>query len=1142
MFTINGKNITLSSNDTLNSLKNKISATLGTLPSLLGGTIPTIVNGGNYTIAPIFLLVEENGLSVVKMRGDDIGWEEVERVESLDHNFLKKLYIISKVQLTIEEFGEINADQAINVAFFQLEMEFGSEVDTNVWAKKSSTIKEFRGLIEENKKSAEKQSQSNDMWGGVVPTFTNTSFISTKINHTTEIPNLLNQNELMVFDSIKLNNIIVACFYQDLIKYNVEFKPLIDEYLNQESSNSSKSLLSKKFKVGGDIVRIMLNLKAITKLSSPRTKYKIINIFVRKETITITIETLITEPSVSNNIKNLIKTILTENNLEQGYNQRVEKEFYYGTYTVPINIPLVVLKDLVTNDPNVYNISYINESALINTRKTNINIFLKGPPQSEQGEDIAVSLFERPDTVGTFVRIKKIRGGPNLETRIDSCIVLVNKILQYASTKINPILKYYRQYINLKVEEQTLIIGEYQQGNMLKDKAPEIFLANYTRLCNKPPIIIDAQSSANEEEEIGNGNEVIKFPIYGESEQRIYKCPYPDYKYPGLRENTKLANKNIFPFVPCCYQRPQQNSKNMKMYYNQEVYEQRINTGEIGKTLKILSPKRIGALPSKVNKLLVFTTGNKFYRYGIPTGNASCVQIMEMVTYSRNSEYNIRSELSKRAELCKGELSDLTTKEIAKKIMDPQTYINPRLFKGALEDYYQVSFILFSKDEDDFSTYPNRFIRFICPLKKKVIFLIEHQIQEHVELIVDEETLNYVNKQGKKPIFVFENKDNQVKKIFAMYKERFKYTLYDVNNKQFINTLNDNVQHDNTTQFHTYPWEYVSPNGKILRHSEPLNQYVDGYGQTRLVEFEVGKLNFVGQFQPLPCLKLPIKKLNYFITLNGQLSTQQKELITKEFKWCVLYSTNLDISDNYVQPYHKFESVKRLAEYILWAACYAYSKAYVELGISVDVWITEYTQIVDNFTYSRVTIRPIFNLSELMVSDKFIFNSVELQERIRFNLSLISTVNLKMFESNIYRSFFNDITNFNVVEPAQLALTKQNYFHRTREPYVLNILESSGVQYLRSNTLYFIKDLFGYYSNTLCLFLSSFEKLIETALSLSISKVVPDETIMNVTVFNSDSEETVRQYSVGKKEPAVNIIVININNNWFYGLILSELT
>jgi hypothetical protein len=1135
MFTINGKNIALSSGDTMNSLKNKISATLGTLPALLG-TIPTnIIDGGNYTISPIFFNFLEN----IKMGRDDFNWEDVEKVETLDLNFLKKLYIISKVQLTTEEFGGVNIGQAINVAFLHLEMEFGAEeLDTNVWSNRSSTIKEFKTLIEENRKKVEKQGRSNDMWGGVVPTFTNTLFISTKISHTTEIPNLLNQNELMVFDAIKLNNVIVACFYGDLIKYNVEFKPLIDEYLNQESSKSL--FLSKKVKVG-DIVRIMLNLKAFSNLSSPRTKYKMINIFVRKETITIAIETLIVESSVNNNLKNLIKNVLSENNLE-GYNQRIEKEFYYGSYSVPINIPLVVLKDLITNDPNVSNISYINESALINTRKSNLNIFLKGPHQSEPGEDIGVSLFERPDTVGTFIRIKKIRGGPNLKTRIDGCIALINKILQYSHTKIDPILKYYRQYINLKVEEHILIEGgTIENGeNMLKDKAPEIFLANYTRLCNKPPIII-------EENELKDNEDIIKFPIYGESEQRIYKCPYPDYKYPGLRENTKLANKNIFPFVPCCYQRPQQNSKNMKMYYNQEVYEQRINTGEIGKTLKILSPKRIGALPPKIDKLLTFTTGNKFYRYGIPTGNASCLQILEMVSpnvVTQHSEQTIRYELSKRAELCKGELPDSSTKEIAKKIMDPKTYINPRYFKGALEDYYQISFILFSKDEDDFSTYPNRFIRFICPLKKKVVFLIEHQIQEHVELIVDEETLNYVNKQGKKPIFVFENKDNQVKKIFAMYKERFKYTLYDIDNKQFISTLNNATSDSNT--FNTYPWEHVSPNGKILKYAEPLNQFVDGYGQTRLVEFEgkikgeSGKLNFVGQFQPLPCLKLPIKKLNYFIGLNNQLSTQQKELITKNFKWCILYTTKLDISDNYVQPFNKFASVKRLAEYILWAACYAYSKVRGETGLSVDTWITDYTQIVDNFTYSRVTIRPIFNLDELMVNNKFIFNSIELQERIRFNLSLISTVNLKVFESNIYHSFFADITNFAVIEPAQLALTKQDYFQRTREPYVLNILESSGVQYLRSNTLYFIKDLFGYYSNTLCLFLSSFEKLTDAALSLSISKVVPDETIMNVTVFNSEVGETVRQYSIGKKEPAVNIIAININRNWFYGLILPE--
>jgi hypothetical protein len=143
---------------------------------------------------------------------------------------------------------------------------------------------------------------------------------------------------------------------------------------------------------------------------------------------------------------------------------------------------------------------------------------------------------------------------------------------------------------------------------------------------------------------------------------------------------------------------------------------------------------------------------------------------------------------------------------------------------------------------------------------------------------------------------------------------------------------------------------------------------------------------------------------------------------------------------------------------------------------------------------------------------------------------------LKMYETNIYRGFFNDVDNFNVVYPAQLALTKQEYFQRTRQPYVLNILTTKNLQYLKTDALYFVKDLFGRYSNILCLFLPSFEKLVETASRL-LWKVVLDETIMNVAVFN---QNTVQQYVIGHSEPSIDIITINVNGTWFYGLILPD--
>ena len=302
---------------------------------------------------------------------------------------------------------------------------------------------------------------------------------------------------------------------------------------------------------------------------------------------------------------------------------------------------------------------------------------------------------------------------------------------------------------------------------------------------------------------------------------------------------------------------------------------------------------------------------------------------------------------------------------------------------------------------------------------------------------MDEETSNYVNKQGKRPIFTFEKNDVIIRKIFSLYKERFNYTIYDIENKHFLTTFESGGGDFDT--FKLYPCENMAPNGKIVRRVEPLNQYIDSYGSTRLVEFQDEQFNFVGQFQPLPCLKLPTKPIEYFISINAQLSPQQTQELKQKYSFLQLYDSKLDISERYNSVYSDFKNLKKLAEYILWAACYAYSISYIETEISVDDWINGYTQVVEDYTYSRVSVKPIFNLNELVVNGKFIFNSKEFQNRIRYNLSLIPSTNLRLYTSNIYNLFYKDVSNFKVIYPAQLALTKRDYFLRTREPYILNI-------------------------------------------------------------------------------------------------------
>ena len=145
MFKVNGKTVSLSSNDTLGNLRGKIAVELSSLPQFIQlATIPE--NGGSYTIPPIFYLSNET----IQMGNSSLNFSQIEEIveDEIDPGQLKNLYIISKIQATIDSFGD-NSDMAKNVAFFDLELEFGS-LDENIWSNRSNTIQNFKNIFGTN--------------------------------------------------------------------------------------------------------------------------------------------------------------------------------------------------------------------------------------------------------------------------------------------------------------------------------------------------------------------------------------------------------------------------------------------------------------------------------------------------------------------------------------------------------------------------------------------------------------------------------------------------------------------------------------------------------------------------------------------------------------------------------------------------------------------------------------------------------------------------------------------------------------------------------------------------------------------------------------------------------------------------------
>jgi hypothetical protein len=157
-----------------------------------------------------------------------------------------------------------------------------------------------------------------------------------------------------------------------------------------------------------------------------------------------------------------------------------------------------------------------------------------------------------------FVRVK-ITKADNIKD-VEEFQKLFSKLLTLYDNKFQEIYNYYSEYTNISEPEK--ITEEVRKEKSLKDIVPELFLPKYTRICRKPPTIIE-----NDEENSKN----LPVMIFPKSDkegtmQRKYICNYDKTMYPGVRDNPH-ANADKFPVVPCCYDKPQTSKPKFLQYF-----------------------------------------------------------------------------------------------------------------------------------------------------------------------------------------------------------------------------------------------------------------------------------------------------------------------------------------------------------------------------------------------------------------------------------------------------------------------------------------------------------------------------------------------------------------------------------------------
>jgi len=268
---------------------------------------------------------------------------------------------------------------------------------------------------------------------------------------------------------------------------------------------------------------------------------------------------------------------------------------------------------------------------------------------------------------------------------------------------------------------------------ILKNIAPDLFVENYARSCqagSQPEIITDysqLQNLKSQGKEILTMNQV-KRDSDGElvptTLQYHFSCPYEDKTLPRVKIN-KLSNKDLYPYIPCCYD-PNTLSKSVSDRYSRFLSGLPPETGNskserIISSGKILLKHVIGYLPKNIDFVLSNTykslpDNKKFYRYGLQRSRNSIIHCLMFSIGFPNYIYsqtdiereeiceNIRQSFLETLPLaiCKQELFDKSDQVITEMILDSNKSIqfDPYLFYRFLEEKFDVNIFVFSSKDN----------------------------------------------------------------------------------------------------------------------------------------------------------------------------------------------------------------------------------------------------------------------------------------------------------------------------------------------------------------------------------------------------------------------------------------------------------
>jgi hypothetical protein len=229
----------------------------------------------------------------------------------------------------------------------------------------------------------------------------------------------------------------------------------------------------------------------------------------------------------------------------------------------------------------------------------------------------------------------------------------------------------------------------WSSNKIVRQTVPELFVSDYPRKCLHLPKLTD------------NNTNAIPFPKNDDIVPiRWYSCEHHKYaKYPGLRKNP-LHNKDLFPYIPCCYVTDQRKKPNsiFNLYYNDETEKKPTKITEMTLSANKILPAGSYGEVLPIFKKYFLSFENNYFRLGVENSGNSFVKCLEFAT---------KKSLDNR-ELISGLNSEI-------------------IFQ--MEHYFNVSIILFQNKRDftglaKINPYKIRLPMF--PWKNKIVIILEN--------------------------------------------------------------------------------------------------------------------------------------------------------------------------------------------------------------------------------------------------------------------------------------------------------------------------------------------------------------------------------------------------------------------------------